>query len=178
MPEPRRLPVLQSPKTAPSSAPSPAGSDTEPEPRPAWHWSAIGALLIFSMLLPLSMIAAGITGHLLTSQIPATEPAQVKEFLDHADASTLLKIRLSQLVPGAMAFTLASLAGGALVGRFGGEARTKEATIAGLGAATVAWLLAAVSVGLAASWMIWPPLAALGSFAAFLGGRWGVSKRT
>ncbi|MFO0658795.1 MAG: hypothetical protein U0165_03030 [Polyangiaceae bacterium] len=176
MAEPRRLPVLQSSKPAPGAAQAP--SSDEPEPRPAWHWSAIGALLIFSMMLPLSMLAAGVTGSFLTSIVPAGSPEQVQEFLNHADSNTLWKIRLAQVTPGAIAFVMAATAGGALVGRFGGDARTKEATVAGLIAATVAWSLAAITAGFASTWMVWPALAGIGSLSAFVGGRWGLSKRS
>jgi hypothetical protein len=83
------------------------------------------------------------------------------------------KLRLLFAVTHGAALALASLAGGILVGRFGGERiGPREAALAGIMAALIATVL---------SWQgpSWLPLVALalaGGFAA-LGGRIGVERR-
>jgi tRNA-(ms[2]io[6]A)-hydroxylase len=76
-------------------------------------------------------------------------------------------------IPQLFAFVLASTLGGGLVGRFGGKAGPRESAVAGLLAASTAWALTAAAGGLAGTWMLWPPVALVGTGAAWLGGRLG-----
>lgn len=163
-PKPRervRLPVVGSP------APPEPGD----EERPPWHWSAIGAVAIFLAWLPL---AAGAT-YLAARSIDAPPPGE----------AAILSLRARALMVGShvLAFAIASFAGGFLVGRFGGKAGTKEATVAGLFAATLAWALAAAQPGGAGpgavAWaLILGAVVAIGAGAARVGGRVGVRGRS
>lgn len=181
MAEPRRLPVLQN--RAPSSTEQDAkepplnGPDETEHTGPAWHWSLFGAVLIFSILLPLTMVAGTISQSLLAPMIPGTDPQQIQDFLAKADSDTLLKIRVAQVAPQLTAFALAAFIGGGLVGRFGGTAGAKEGAVAGLVVASSAWALTAATAGLAATWMIWAPLASIGAGFAYLGARFGLKRR-
>jgi hypothetical protein len=50
----RQLPILGQ-KAAPPPGTVPAPED--PDARPPWHWSGIGAVLVFTTWLPLSVLA-------------------------------------------------------------------------------------------------------------------------
>ena len=128
--------------------------DAAAEARPQWHWVVIGTGFIITIWIPLAMIAV----------------AAGRAF---SDALTLLFLVL-------LSFALACIAAGALVGRFGGRAGRREATLSGLVAATAAWLVAFASGALTpwpvalASGLILPVLALL--FASW-GGRIGIGRR-
>ncbi len=140
--EKRRLPVLREPEVA-----APGDED-----RPPWHWSAIGAVGVFVLWLPLALLINGaLTG------------------VGQAVAAAL----------NAAAFALAAFASGFLVGRFGGSAGRREATVSGMAAGATAWLIAA-SQGMrgAVTWaLLLAIIVALGGGAARVGGALGVSKR-
>lgn len=148
----RRLPVLQS-KDA---------EDAAAEARPRWHWIAIGAGFVITLWIPLAMIALAV-GRALAD---AAHDRVVAAF--------------AVLLPVLSSLALACLAAGALVGRFGGRAGRREATLSGVLAALAAWLLA-FGGGALTPWpvavataVVLPALAAL--FAAW-GGRLGVRRR-
>jgi tRNA-(ms[2]io[6]A)-hydroxylase len=89
-----------------------------------------------------------------------------------ASAAKRLLVGVASLGPLALSYALATVSAGALVGRFGGKAGRREASLAGLLAAGVAWSMAAASGSLSP----WP--VALGSFAVLVGfgillTRWG-----
>ncbi len=154
------LPVL-------GSAPPEPGD----EERPPWHWSAIGAVAIFLAWLPL---AAG-ASYLAARSLEAAPPGEV--------ATLSLRARALMVGSHALAFALASFAGGFLVGRFGGKAGPKEAAAAGLFAATLAWALAAAQPGGAGpgaiAWaLILAAVVAIGAGAAWAGGRVGLRGRS
>jgi tRNA-(ms[2]io[6]A)-hydroxylase len=145
----RRLPVLGS--SPPDDVP-----DAE---RPAWHWSAIGAVAIFLVWLPLAAGAAALAARIASGDQGAARPgAHLAIFALHAGG-----------------FALACLAGGYFIGRFGGKAGRREASVSGLAAATVAWALGIATTGLA-----WAPalvvlvlLASMGAVAGGIGGGFG-----
>jgi len=135
----RHLPVLQSPPP-----------EEEPD-RPPWHWAAIGAVATLLAWLPLAMLAQAAAQRLLEPHVRVGAPPPTpRQWLLLGVVSLAL-----HLVP----LGIGSLLGGMLVGRFGGAAGKKEATAAGIAAASVAlvaslltggfggllgWLLAAV----------------------------------
>ncbi|MCS6898919.1 MAG: hypothetical protein RMJ98_04200 [Myxococcales bacterium] len=170
----RQLPILNQ-KMA-----SPAGAGTSPEEgadRPPWHWSAIGAVLIFALWLPLAMVGQWLSRGLLGVLVPVGTAEETEAFLARATGAVRWSVRTATVGPPLLGFALACLAGGAMVGRFGGQAGAKEAAVAGVVAASTAWALTAARVGLGATWMLWPPVALLGAGFALAGSCWGERQR-
>lgn len=150
----RRLPLLPKDEVADES-------DVE---RPPWHWSAIGTVAIFVIWLPLTFLTAALGKHLLGE---AAEPGA-------ASPSALLSLAAVNL----LVFALASFGGGALVGRFGGKAGLKEATVAGFATAAIAGATIAtqgVDLLLAAAMLV--VLITIGAGAARAGGFVGLKQR-
>ncbi|MCU0653828.1 MAG: hypothetical protein MUF64_00570 [Polyangiaceae bacterium] len=170
MAERRQLPILNQ-KLAPPAGSIP-GVDGEEE-RPPWHWSAIGAVLVFALWLPLAMVGQWLSSRLLLALVPGGSAQQIEGYLAGATASARLGVKAATAGPPLLCFAAACLAGGAMVGRFGGKAGTKEAAVGGLVAASTAWALTAAAVGFGASWVLWPPVALLAVGFAFAGGRLG-----
>lgn len=134
------------------------------EERPPWHWSAIGTAAIFVTWLPLAFLAnaalARVHGGATVEQVSRT-------------------VQWLMVGVNLLAFALASLAGGALVGRFGGKAGRREATVAGLGAATIAWMMGiwSASAGYLIGALLLALLVAVSAGAARLGGALGLRSR-
>ncbi|WP_437569042.1 hypothetical protein [Sorangium sp. So ce542] len=153
-PEKRRLPVLQG-----------GGGDDEGEERPPWHWIALGTVAIFIVWLPL----AGLANTLLRRMVERT-----------GDAAAEGSVRLAMVGLNAIAFALAGLAGGYLVGRFGGRAGRREAAASGAVVAALAWALA-LAEGAPAGALGWALLlvvmVAIGAAASYVGGRAGLRAR-
>jgi len=152
----RRLPMLPMDEVADES-------DLE---RPPWQWSVIGAIAIVVLWLPLAFGTA----------------AAGKRLLDGAPDLASAGLARSFALPGMnlAAFVLAALAGGALVGRFGGKAGPREATFSGLATATAAWAMIALpgaGLGLIAAALLLSLLALVGALAARAGARLGVRAR-
>jgi tRNA-(ms[2]io[6]A)-hydroxylase len=124
------------------------------EDRPPWHWSAIGAVGVFVLWLPLAILVDG----LLARSIP--------------EGGGLAAIN-------AAAFALACFTSGFLVGRFGGKAGRREAMVGGAAAGMTAGLIAATQLlkGLLTWGLILAVLVALGGGAARAGGALGVARR-
>jgi len=133
-------------------------ADESDEDRPPWHWSGIGAAAIFLAWLPLAYIVNGPLGGLFNGGVAA---------------------KIAAVALNIMAFVVASFGGGYLIGRFGGKAGVKEATVSGVAAATVAWALAAAQArsGLLVWIMLLTGMAMLGAGGARVGGRFGVHGR-
>jgi hypothetical protein len=146
----RRLPVLQ----------NASAEDEALSRRPRWHWAAIGTGFVFTMWLPLVMLALWLGARLATLLSPR--------------AGSLGAAALA-LVPVLFSFVAACVLGGALVGRFGGRAGAAEAGVGGVGAAllacVVAWL--GSSVTLAGSMLTFVVLGSIGALFGWLGGRLG-----
>jgi hypothetical protein len=140
----RRLPILQS------------AGDSEVDPaRPGWQWVGFGTGAIFVMWLPLSVAAGAIASRL--------SPAVVG-----ADAHTAMRAAVTFASASAIALGLSALAGGFVVGKWGGRGvGVREASLAGLSAAAVAVTASWLSFGFAPSALLVIPIAL--SFAA-LGG--------
>jgi tRNA-(ms[2]io[6]A)-hydroxylase len=122
------------------------------EDRPPWHWSAIGAVGVFVLWVPLAMLVNG--------PLAVGTPAGI-------------------VALNAAAFAFAAFASGFLVGRFGGRAGRREAMLGGVAAGTAAWLVSA-SQGMQGpvTWaLLFALIVALGGGAARAGGAFGVSRR-
>ena len=127
----RRLPVLQNP--------APGDADDQ---RPPWHWVLIGAGFVFTLWIPLAIAAQWLSRMLAASMVDLADAEAVAHF--NATAPTGQRVLLSAVLLGplVLSFVAACVSGGMLVGRFGGRAGFREATLAGLLAAAVAWLVA------------------------------------
>ena len=157
----KRLPVLQDEE-----------GDEEAQDRPPWHWSGIGVIAIFLAWLPLASLVNTLVARMLRS----ADPADGVELAAAAPAGA----RAVMMGSNALCFALAALAGGYLVGRFGGRAGPKEAGVSGLLTAVVAWALA-ISQTPSIAPLVWLLLllvmGSLGWVAAYLGGRLGLRGR-
>lgn len=174
----RRLPILSSSGGGHEGGGSGSGSGPDEEQdRPPWHWSLIGVVAIFLAWLPLAMLAGYVIAALGAGEVD--DPGRQRS--GGESASVFLVI----LMVGLPLFTfgLASFAGGFMVGRYGGRAGRKEATVAGFFAAAVAWALAAAQpfTGPGPGAIVWALilvlLAAIGTLAAYAGGRFGLRRR-
>jgi hypothetical protein len=143
----RRLPVLQD-------------ASTSDEDRPAWHWTVIGLVFVLSIWAPLAMLATWCTQRIVASS-----------------AGGRLGLWLAVTVPPLVAYAFSCGAAGALVGRFGAKAGTREAAIAGALAAIVGTVLTIVGATAAAALASLLVLAPVGVLAAWIGGRIGFSRR-
>lgn len=156
----RRLPVLQ------NAAPE----DEAAANRPRRHWIAIGAGLILCIWLPVSAVVTPLGARLASRLFDVRadpELAGVARGKSGAEDAWIVALMAG---PPAVTFALSCVAGGMLVGRFGGDAGGREAVLAGLGAGMIAWLLALLGGSLSP----WPvalgALVALGLSGAVLGG--------
>lgn len=160
----RRLPVVQN--TAPE--------DAEAAERPRAHWVAIGAGLNLSIWIPMALCAAPIGRVLTRWLVPVDEPVAA------VTSSTRVLVVLAQLVPQLVAFALASFASGALVGRFGGQAKTRDASLATALAACAAAAIGGMS-GALRPWLVVVAtglvLVLFGATFGALGGRFGERRR-
>lgn len=153
----RRLPVLQGRHDPPGEPPV--------EERPPWRWVPIGAAATFLAWLPLAALAEGVTRRLVAIEDARGAPAPAGIWLVAAHA---------------LAFFVAGSLGGLLVGRAGGKAGRREATLAGAAAGALAWLIAAAQ-GTPGGALVWGSLlviiTGLGAIAGHAGGRVGVAWR-
>jgi tRNA-(ms[2]io[6]A)-hydroxylase len=132
----RRLPVIQS-----------KPDDSAPE-RPRWHWVLIGAGFVLTIWLPLLVAALWLSPILVGVMLNIEDSAAAERVLRSAEpAQRALWIALTA-GPVLLAFILANLGAGSLVGRFGGQAGVKEAALGAAVAATAAGGLAALGSGL------------------------------
>ena len=149
----RRLTVLQNQDT----------DDAAAARRPRWHWVLIGAGFVITLFLPLSMLGVWL-GAVLSRALPRGGPTQV----------------VLGAAPVALSFLAACTAAGALVGRFGGKAKAREAALSGSLGALAGWGLAALG-GALTPWFValasLVVLVALGAAAAFVGARVALARR-
>jgi hypothetical protein len=160
----RRLPVIQ----------SKAPEDAAAEERPAWHWILIGAGFVLTIWIPLALVALWLSRQLGALLLPTHDPEAFASAMAEASTAKRLLLAVVTLSPIALSYATATIAAGALVGRFGGKAGRREAALAGLCAAGAAWSMAAMAGSLSP----WP--VALGSFLVLVGTgivltRWGAS---
>jgi hypothetical protein len=154
----RRLPVLQNQDT----------DDAAAARRPRWQWVLVGAGLVITLFLPLSWLGVWLGA-----------------WLSHAAArgasgvSGAIPIVLGVL-PVALSFLIACGGAGALVGRFGGQAKAREAALSGSLGALIGWGLAALGGSLSPWRVAVVSLAVLvifGAGAAFVGARLTLPRR-
>jgi tRNA-(ms[2]io[6]A)-hydroxylase len=164
----RRLPVLQP-------------RDDDDEPRPPWHWSVIGGVAILIAATPLGMLASWYARISIERVIPpGADQAAILAAMEALTVAERVWLSLLSVGGRLAAMALGALLGGILVGRFGGDAGLKEATVAGIGAGTVVSLFAAYDAlrsGQIAFWFIGAGvvivLSLLGArLGAYLGLRW------
>jgi len=151
----RRLPVLQNQDS----------DDAAAARRPRWQWVLIGAGFVITLFLPLSWLGVW-TGAWL-SRVAARNGGGAP--------SIVLGV-----LPVALSFLIACGGAGALVGRFGGRAKAREAALAGSLGALIGWGLAALG-GSLSPWLValvsLAVLVSSGAAAAFLGATLTLSRR-
>jgi len=151
----RRLTVLQNQDT----------DDAAAARRPRWQWVLIGAGFVLTLFLPLSLLGVWL-GRVLSRALP----------LGERDAT---RIVLGAL-PVAGSFLVACAGAGAMVGRFGGRAKAREAALSGALGAIASWGLAALG-GSLSPWIValtaLVVLVLLGAGAAFVAARLTLGKR-
>ena len=161
----RRLPVLQNQDT----------DDAAAARRPRWQWVLIGAGLVITLFLPLSGLGIWLGGWLSRAALSGG----TAEADGTAGASGATPIVLGVL-PVALSFLIACAGAGALVGRFGGQAKAREAALSGALGALIGWGLAALG-GSLSPWLValisLAVLLVLGAAAAFVGARLTLSRR-
>lgn len=142
----RRLPIVSS------------GDDASAEtlPRAAWQWVGFGAIAIVVMWVPLAALAVSVTAR-------CTAEGDGPDHLRHS--------ALAFAASSAFALALAALAGGMLVGKWGG---TAGGPLGGAAAGLVVGVVAVVASGLALGFEPGAPIVAAISVAfAALGGHLG-----
>jgi len=150
----RRLPVLQNQDT----------DDAAAARRPRWQWVLIGAGLVITLFLPLSWLGVWL-GAWLSRAWPG------------ASGATPIVLGVA---PVALSFLIACAGAGALVGRFGGKAKAREAALSGSLGALIGWGLAALGGSLSPWLLAVVSLAVLvisGAGAAFVGARLTLARR-
>jgi hypothetical protein len=161
----RRLPVLQNQDT----------DDAAAARRPRWQWVLIGAGLVITLFLPLSGLGVWLGGWLSRAALSGGTAGTDGT----AGASGATPIVLGVL-PVALSFLIACAGAGALVGRFGGQAKAREAALSGALGALIGWGLAALG-GSLSPWLValvsLAVLLVLGAAAAFVGARLTLSRR-
>jgi hypothetical protein len=153
----RRLTVLQNQDT----------DDAAAARRPRWQWVLIGAGLLITLFLPLSWVGVWLGAWL----------SRAASNGDGASGATPIVLGV---LPVALSFLIASAGAGALVGRFGGRAKAREAALSGSLGALLGWGLAALGGSLSPWLVALVSLAVLvicGAGAAFVGASLTLSRR-
>lgn len=146
MADKRRLPVL-------ASTPATDGEDAA---RPPWHWAVFAAVMTFAAWLPLAAIAGALVRAQAARLGDARDGASVRPSDLAATPEALGALARTMVVAHATALSLAALAAGALLGRFGPRAGARHAA-----AGAAACVLCAVALSWATTGVSAAPLAAV-----------------
>jgi len=166
---PRRLPVIQ----------NEAPEDALVASRPRFQWILIGAGLCFAIWAPLAIVTTPL-GARLGARAVGLHADDLARGLAVVPPNARTVFALVSAAPLLVSFLVASLAAGALVGRFGRRARRLEAALGGLLAAVLVSALGFRGVaGLPVAAIIgaFSVLSLLGVTGGALGGTWGRSGR-
>ena len=154
----RRLPVLQNQDT----------DDAAAARRPRWQWVLIGAGLVITLFLPLSWLGVWLGAWLSRAASSGASGA---------NGTTPIVLGV---LPVALSFLIACAGAGALVGRFGGKAKAREAALSGSLGALIGWGLAALG-GSLSPWLLavvsLAVLVTFGAGAAFVGAQLTLARR-
>lgn len=161
----KRLPVL---KNTPEEEQGEA-------PRPPWHWVGFGTVVIFGALLPLVVVAQKVQAKLLADRFGSVDsPEQAQIIVQSLSRGEYMRYVASAMGPSLVAVALAGMAGGYVVGRWGGDnAGIREAAIAGVTSTLVITALSWGRVPLAGVLIVLLLLVAM----AALGAKVGLRKR-
>jgi hypothetical protein len=166
----RRLPVIQ------SSAPE----DSAAEARPSWQWTLIGGGFVLTIWVPLALLALRLGQFSSARFVNPADPEAVVRFQESHGRSGVILLAVLTILPVVLSFALASLAGGALVGRFGGRSGKREATLGGVFAAITSCAIAGAG-GALSPWPVavgaFSVLVAVGACFSRLGATLGLSRR-
>ncbi len=156
---------------------APPGEDESQEPRPAWHWVGFGAVIILAAWLPLAYLAELIKGRFIAAYIGSVD-GQEQAAQAIAALSSVDRARLGAAMVGfpALALAVGALAGGFVVGRWGGQGTGWREAAAGGGAVGVLTALLALTSGASASFTVLVPIALMLATAG-LGGLLGARAR-
>jgi hypothetical protein len=160
----RRLPVLQEAESADDA-------------RPPWHWTLIGALFALSIWVPLAMMSTWVAGRAVHRLVGDIAPSAMAEHLATAAWPTRLGLWFAVTGVPILSFAVACLGAGALVGRFGNRAGSKEAAAGSALAAVVGALLSMAQAGWVFSLAGIVVLVPVGLGAGWLGGWVGWHRR-
>jgi hypothetical protein len=148
--------------------------DDEPVRAP-YQWVGFGAVAIFVAWLPLSWIFGRLAARVSASWLGSvSSPDEAALAVAHLEGPARLRVGIALVGFHAAGLALAAIAGGFLVGRWGGEAGVREAAMSGALAVAIVAVLSFVSAGLS-----WTPLvaAAVATLASAAGGYLGRKRR-
>jgi tRNA-(ms[2]io[6]A)-hydroxylase len=137
----------------------------------------IGTLFALSIWVPLAMLSSWIAGRVVHRLVGDVPPDAIADQLATAAGTTRVGLWFAVTVVPILSFAVACVAAGALVGRFGNRAGTKEATQGAALAAAVGALLSIVQGGWVFSMAGLLVLVPVGAGAGWLGGRIGERRR-
>ncbi len=165
----RRLPVIQAP------------ADPEVPARPPWQWALFGAGLIALGWLVLALLVAPVASFLLRRELGSWgSPDDLAARLAAASPAVLSRIALENVLLQMLALGGASLAAGAVVGKWGPGRGIVPSACAGAALAAVAVLVASAgmaspsegaSVALRGALIVVPWAAGTAALGAWRGGR-------
>jgi tRNA-(ms[2]io[6]A)-hydroxylase len=143
--------------------------------RPPYQWVGFGAVAIFVVWLPLAWLFGHLAGRVSATWLgPMSNAEEAAAAVSRLGAAERLRVSIALLALHGAGLVLASLAGGFLVGRWGGDAGVREAALSGgLAVAIVAGL------SFATEGVSWTPIVALAvaMLASGAGGHMGRKRR-
>jgi tRNA-(ms[2]io[6]A)-hydroxylase len=152
----RHLPIVK--------APVADGPKEDDEPRPGWHWVGFGAVLVFACWVPLAVLAEKVAQGLAVRTLgDVSSREEVAARVAELHGGARAQVVAALVLPHALALALASLAGGWVMGRYGGVG-AREGALAGVAVGVVSVVLAWASSG--GSWALGVVLVLAAAFAA------------